>query len=301
MQVDLGSVKCALVVCDTEWRGCSSSEESGEEHLAAADYLRLDSMVGSFRLHCSSWNTNMIVQTNGTKAWLPMCLPDAVQRARKGAGHVCHYATSGVSPKSRMLVQDARVAERCCISRVIMGSVCSLRDGGFDVQILVAQLNIRTALEVCPCLLAWFYCCIATHIWPPRLAYPVAVLDSPQWVHTWLYRTCLEAVWISWLVSLGLSMHHSLHGGVSQVYRAAADGMTWSVLRVQEQNRPDINIVCEKIAFQGLTRFENREALPLGVSTNFTAYSAKLLTQASSSACLDTSNLRHPVMTSGHS
>ncbi|CAL5229603.1 g12963 [Coccomyxa viridis] len=102
-KVDLGSVKCALVVCDTEWRGCSSSEESGEEHLAAADYLRLDSMI------------------------------------------------------------------------------------------LVAQLNIRTALE--------------------------------------------------------------------------------------EQNRPDINIVCEKIAFQGLTRFENREALPLGVSTNFTAYSAKLLTQ----------------------
>ena len=52
-----------------------------------------------------------------------------------------------------------------------------------------------------------------------------------------------------------------------------------SALRLQEQNRPDINIVCEKIAFQGLTRFENRQALPLGVSTNFTAYSAKLLTQ----------------------
>lgn len=38
-------MKCALIVCDTEWRNCSSSEESGEEHLAAADYLRLDSMV----------------------------------------------------------------------------------------------------------------------------------------------------------------------------------------------------------------------------------------------------------------
>lgn len=49
---------------------------------------------------------------------------------------------------------------------------------------------------------------------------------------------------------------------------------------MQEQGRPDINIVCEKIAFQGLTRFEDRQALPLGVSTNFTAYSAKLLTQA---------------------
>ena len=46
---------------------------------------------------------------------------------------------------------------------------------------------------------------------------------------------------------------------------------------MQEQGRPDINIVCEKIAFQGLTRFEDRQALPLGVSTNFTAYSAKLL------------------------
>ena len=48
---------------------------------------------------------------------------------------------------------------------------------------------------------------------------------------------------------------------------------------LEEQKRPDINIVCEKIAFQGLTRFEDRQSLPLGVSTNFTAYSAKLLTQ----------------------
>ena len=48
---------------------------------------------------------------------------------------------------------------------------------------------------------------------------------------------------------------------------------------LEEQKRPDINIVCEKIAFQGLTRFEDRQCLPLGVSTNFTAYSAKLLTQ----------------------
>ena len=45
VQVELKSVKCALVVCDTEWRNCGSSEDSGEEHLAAADYLRLDSMV----------------------------------------------------------------------------------------------------------------------------------------------------------------------------------------------------------------------------------------------------------------
>lgn len=47
---------------------------------------------------------------------------------------------------------------------------------------------------------------------------------------------------------------------------------------MQEQGRPDINIVCEKVAFQGLTRFEDRHSLPLGVSSNFTAYSAKLLT-----------------------
>ena len=49
--------------------------------------------------------------------------------------------------------------------------------------------------------------------------------------------------------------------------------------------RPDINIVCEKVAFHGLTRFEDRHALPLGVSSNFTAYSAKLLTQVRARAC----------------
>ena len=50
-QVNLGSVKCALIVCDTDWRDCSSSEDSGEEHLAAADYLRLDSMVSAHPQH----------------------------------------------------------------------------------------------------------------------------------------------------------------------------------------------------------------------------------------------------------
>ena len=101
-----------------------------------------------------------------------------------------------------------------------------------------------------------------------------------------LYLTCLGALWSSWPVSLCFVTHHSLHGGTHQIYRAAADGMTRSVMSLQEQNRPDINIVCEKIAFQGLTRFENRQALPLGVSTNFTAYSAKLLTQVNPSGRL---------------
>ena len=69
---------------------------------------------------------------------------------------------------------------------------------------------------------------------------------------------------------------------LSGVLRCERQPTKTSVLLLQEQNRPDINIVCEKIAFQGLTRFENRQALPVGVSTNFTAYSAKLLTQVRS-------------------
>ncbi|KAK9800732.1 hypothetical protein WJX73_002178 [Symbiochloris irregularis] len=40
-----------------------------------------------------------------------------------------------------------------------------------------------------------------------------------------------------------------------------------------------INIICEKVAFQGVTRFEDRHRLPLGVSVNFTSHAAKLLTQ----------------------
>jgi hypothetical protein len=54
MQVDLGNVKCALVVCDNQWRDASSTEESNEEHLQAQDYLRLDSMVlpPPLRFHC---------------------------------------------------------------------------------------------------------------------------------------------------------------------------------------------------------------------------------------------------------
>lgn len=48
---------------------------------------------------------------------------------------------------------------------------------------------------------------------------------------------------------------------------------------LEEAGRPTINIICQKVATQGLTRFEDRKRLPLGISINFTSYAAKLLTQ----------------------
>ena len=49
-QVDMGALKCALVLCDTLWRdpgaaAAADAESSGCEHLAAEDYLRLDAMI----------------------------------------------------------------------------------------------------------------------------------------------------------------------------------------------------------------------------------------------------------------
>ena len=43
------------------------------------------------------------------------------------------------------------------------------------------------------------------------------------------------------------------------------------------QSLPDINIICEKLAIAGVTRFEDRFRLPLGISINMTSYAAKLL------------------------
>ena len=48
---------------------------------------------------------------------------------------------------------------------------------------------------------------------------------------------------------------------------------------LQEQQLPDINIVAEKCAFEGVTRFEDSYRLPLSVSVNATAYAAKLLAE----------------------
>ena len=48
----------------------------------------------------------------------------------------------------------------------------------------------------------------------------------------------------------------------------------------QESGYPDINLVCEKLAFEGVTRFEDRQRLPMGISVNLTAYAAKLCFQA---------------------
>ncbi|KAL6749116.1 hypothetical protein V8C86DRAFT_3032280 [Haematococcus lacustris] len=48
---------------------------------------------------------------------------------------------------------------------------------------------------------------------------------------------------------------------------------------LDDGDRPTINIICQKVAFEGMTRFEDRNRLPLGISINFSSYSAKLLTQ----------------------
>ena len=38
--------------------------------------------------------------------------------------------------------------------------------------------------------------------------------------------------------------------------------------------------MCEKLAFEGVTRFEDRQRLPMGICVNLTAYAAKLCFQA---------------------
>ena len=48
----------------------------------------------------------------------------------------------------------------------------------------------------------------------------------------------------------------------------------------QDAGFPDINIISEKVAFEGVTRFEDRQRLPLGISFNSTSLSASLLIQA---------------------
>ncbi|KAK9818136.1 hypothetical protein WJX72_007697 [[Myrmecia] bisecta] len=44
---------------------------------------------------------------------------------------------------------------------------------------------------------------------------------------------------------------------------------------------PEINIICEKVAFEGVTRFEDRYRLPLGISVNMSAFSATVMAEVS--------------------
>ena len=49
---------------------------------------------------------------------------------------------------------------------------------------------------------------------------------------------------------------------------------------MQEAGQPDINIITEKVAFDSVTRFEDQQRLPLGISINAMSYGACMLTQA---------------------
>lgn len=48
----------------------------------------------------------------------------------------------------------------------------------------------------------------------------------------------------------------------------------------EERGFPDINIITEKVAFQGITRFEDRGRMPMGSVFNVTSFSARILSQA---------------------
>ncbi|KAF6266640.1 hypothetical protein COO60DRAFT_7439 [Scenedesmus sp. NREL 46B-D3] len=48
---------------------------------------------------------------------------------------------------------------------------------------------------------------------------------------------------------------------------------------LEDSSLPPINIICQKVASEGLTRFEDRHRLPLGISVNLNSFSAKTLAQ----------------------
>lgn len=48
---------------------------------------------------------------------------------------------------------------------------------------------------------------------------------------------------------------------------------------LEERALPPINIICQKLGSEGLTRFEDRKRLPLGISVNLATFSAKMLAQ----------------------
>lgn len=57
------------------------------------------------------------------------------------------------------------------------------------------------------------------------------------------------------------------------------------VQALESAGHPDINIICEKVAFDGVTRFEDRFRLPLAVTVNFTSHTAKMLLEVRGFTC----------------
>ena len=72
----------------------------------------------------------------------------------------------------------------------------------------------------------------------------------------------------------------SRHDDLCPYHTVVLSPRPYSLAILQAQKLPDFNILCEKCAFEGMTRFEDRFKQPLGISVNFTSYAARLLTQA---------------------
>lgn len=84
---------------------------------------------------------------------------------------------------------------------------------------------------------------------------------------------------IGLLVTTHVAAGHMCLVSSLQITAACSAPLQSCSILLQEAQFPDINIICEKVAFDGVTRFEDRFRLPLGISVNMTAYTARLLTQ----------------------
>jgi hypothetical protein len=74
--------------------------------------------------------------------------------------------------------------------------------------------------------------------------------------------------------------NHSLPPVWSWHVSGRVDVFPLKAKHAQDDGYPDINIIAEKVAAEGQTRFEDRYRLPIGISVNMTSYSGKLLTAA---------------------
>lgn len=123
--------------------------------------------------------------------------------------------------------------------------------------ILLVQLHLRKALQVRTAarraFVLWMLCC-CQH----------ACLLRLQHCPSCLLIECRALAQLGTLLVTGTNLNLENRG-------------LWGV---QDAGYPDINIIAEKVAAEGQTRFEDRYRLPIGISVNMTSYSGKLLTAA---------------------
>lgn len=285
--------KCVIVLCDSQWCDPDLDSTNGIQ-MGLRDMLRVDAMLMMVQL-----NIRMLLEV-GRNAVHPVLLNlyvlvassfGVVSRAQATFEQGCAYVNrlgfdrllcciqNGTMVVDLLLHRHVAASKTVvCMCKKTLKKVCATCIPLRPLQVVAkwyAFWQLKTCRSCCTAAaskqaLADVNRCIMLRgdANRTRLLYPTS-----KFMH------CHAQCCFQLLDNAAPHFIHDLTEETDSSHILLLSNHPWSLHLLQAAKATDVNIITEKVAFDGVTRFEDRYRLPLGVTVNLTDYSAQLATE----------------------